>query len=135
MLSVATEIRQLVHDISSMEVIGVKIASAQDSALAQQAVAYTSSGLYSVITKYANDYSPQTITHHQQVVGFIDKVAQVLGLPQIPNSTRLKLAAAVVADDALSTVMAQTQGPELSKLAESQTFGREFVVELLREVL
>ncbi len=136
MLNVAAEICQLVHDIGSMETIGVKIASAEGSAVAQHTVARASTALYSVIDKSASDYVPPGMPHHQQMTTFIDKVAAVLGRPEVPREVRHKIASAVAADDALTDVMSQEKNPvEYTKLAEARAFGREFVMELLRGVL
>ena len=137
MLNVAAEISQLVHSIKDMDTIGVKIASAEGSVLAQQTTAQASTALYNVITKCASDYVPDEKLKHQRIVSFIDKVASVLGRPSIPAEIRLKLAAAVTADEALTMVMSDSPLPpdEHHKYAEAQMFGREFVMELLQGVI
>ena len=136
MLNVAAEISQLVHSIKDMDTIGVKIASAEGSMVAQRTTAQASTALYNVITKCANEYVPDEEIQHRRMVSFIDKVAFVLGRPNIPDVYRLKLAAAVTADDALTSVIRTEQDPtERQKLAEAQMFGREFVMELLQGVI
>ena len=119
-----------------METIGVKIASAEGSAMAQRTVIEASTGLYSVMTKCAQEYISGEMPHHQRMTFFIDKVASVLGRPKIDAMTRLKLASAVTADDALTDVMSSEKDPtEHTKLAEARAYGREFVMEILRGVL
>ncbi len=136
MLNVAAEISQLVHSISAMDDLGVKIASAEDSVTAQCTVAQASTALYNVITKCASDYVPESMPHHQQMVTFVERVASVLGRPEVPAPMRLKLASAIAADDALTDVMHKANNQaERVKLAEARAFGREFVMELLRGVL
>lgn len=136
MLHIATEIRRLVHNIRDMETIGVKIASVEGSSKAQQTVVQASTGLYTVMVKCAEEYLPGDMPHHQRMTAFITKVASVLGLPAISKTTKLKLASAVVVDDALTDVMNQEKNPtEHAKLAEARAYGREFVMELLQGVL
>ena len=136
MLSIASDIRNLVHDIGSMEFIGVKVASAETSAIAQNTVKEASSGLYTVMTKSASENVLGDMPHHQRVVLFMDKVASVLRLPEIPAPVRLKMASVVAADDAITDVMSNTPDVvERAKLAEARSFGREFMVELLKGVL
>lgn len=136
MLHIATEIRRLVHNIRDMETIGVKIASVEGSAQAQQTVVQASTGLYNVMTKCAAEYIPGDMPQHKRMTTFIDKVASVLGLPTIADTTKLKLASAVAADDALTDVMSQEKDPtQHAKLAEARAYGREFVMELLQGVL
>jgi len=136
MLNVAAEISQLVHSIGDMETVGVKIASAEGSALTQRTNSYASGALYNVIVKCAEDFVPGEMPHHYKMVSFIDKMASVLNKPAFPQAYMHKLAAAVAADDALTDVMSITSDEdERTKLAESRAFGREFIVEILRGVI
>jgi len=136
MLNVAAEISHLVHSIGKMEEVGVKVASADCSAIAQATNAKASTALYNVITKYAQEFVPGEMPNHYRMVLFADKTASVLGRPAIPAAQRLKLAAAVVSDDALTDVLGRTPiSPEYTKLAEARAFGREFVMDILRGVI
>ena len=136
MLNVAAEISQLVHGISALETAGVKIASVEDSALAQQTTAQASSALYNVITKCAQEFVLGEMPHHSRMVAFIDKAASVLGRPDIPEDYQLKIASAIAADDALTEVLgSEEDAQERSKMAEARAFGREFVMDLLKGVL
>ena len=136
MLNVAADISQLVHSIKSLDDVGVKVASAEGSAIAQHTTAQASMALYNVIVKCANDFVPDVDSTHRRIVTFIDKVAEVLQRPEVPDDIRLKLAAAVTADDAISAVLQTESNPaERTKLAEARVFGREFVMELLQGVI
>jgi len=136
MINVAAEISQLVHSIGKMEDIGVKVASAECSALAQVTNAKASTALYNVITKCAQEFVPGDMPNHCRMVLFAEKTASVLGRPEISAAQRLKLASAVATDDALTDVLAQTQDiAECTKLAEARAFGREFMMEILRGVI
>ena len=136
MLSVATEIRQLVHNLGTLDNLGVKVASVGGSVEAQRTVADVSNGLYNVMVKSASINVPGEMPHHQRMVIFMDKVASVLNQPAIPAEVRLKIASASAADEALTTVMQHTPDVvERAKLAEARSFGREFMLELLRGVL
>jgi hypothetical protein len=136
MLNVAAEISQLVHSIGDMETVGVKIASAEGSAITQHTNSYASSALYNVIVKCAEDFVPGEMPHHARMVSFIDKTASVLNKPVFSQAYMRKLAAAVVADDALTDVISITSDDgERVKLAEAQAFGREFIMEILRGVI
>ena len=136
MLNIATEISQLVHNIKSMDTIGVKIASVEGSVLAQHTTAEASTALYNVITKCARVSAHPAGSHHLQVVTFIQKIAEVLCRPSISAEMQLKLAAAVAADDALTAVIQVEKNPvEHLKFAEAQLFGREFIIELLQGVI
>jgi len=135
MLNVAADICQLVQNIGSMEDIGVKVASARESAIAQCTVKEASSALYNVIVKSAAEYVDPQPTHHQRVVAFVDKMASLLGRPVIPAETQLKIASIVATDDALDLVRQGTaDAAEQEKFAAAQAFGREFLVSILREV-
>ncbi len=136
MLNVAAEISQLVHSISTLDTLGVKLASAEGSALAQQTTAQASSALYNVIDKCAQEFVPGEMPHHSRMVAFVDKAASVLGRPDIPAEYQLKLASAITADDALTEILSVEQNAqERIKMAEARAFGREFVMEILKGVL
>ena len=131
----AHELSSAVHSLGGMEALSIKVASADSCVEAQNTVAAGCSHLYNVMYKTAMAKTVVGQPAHVRVVGFLDKVAATLGKDPIPQDMRYKLAAAVLADSALSVVMEDAEEHTHSKYAEAQTYGREFVVELLRKVI
>jgi hypothetical protein len=135
MLSFALEASRIAHQLQTLDEIAVKIASADGSALAQNTVAKASNDLYTVIVKEAMDNSKSNI-RHVPVTNFVNKLAGVLGKKTVNNDMRIKLAAAVVADDVLTDLMSQiSDETKIAELRETQLYGREYFIELLRNVL
>jgi len=131
----AHELSSAVHSLGGLEALSVKVASADSCVQAQNAVAAGCSHLYNVMYKRALADTVIGPPAHVRVVGFLDKVAAVLDKEPIPTDMRYKLAAAVLADSALSVVMENSSEYSRNKYAEAQAYGREFVVELLRKVI
>ena len=132
MLSFAIDVRDVVHKLGFMDKVAAEIPSAQSSSLAQNATVKGASILYNVMIKKAEAEGQNALPRHAQVVMLVNKVASVLGRPLLSPDANLEIASAVVADDALSEVMKTASD---NKLAEAQSFGREFFVELLRKAL
>jgi hypothetical protein len=119
----AEDISRLAHSIGKMDVIAVKIASENGSMEAQQSCAKVANGLYDVILeKAASDCDGD-------VCDLVNKMATAMDLPELSLAMKAKLAAAVAVDESLSKVALN------EKTAGARLFGREFIAELLREVL
>ena len=119
----AEEVSRLAHDIGRMDVIAVKVASENASLEAQTTCAKAASGLYDVIQEKA------AAECDGDVCTLIEKMASSLELPAMTPGFKAKLAAAVAVDTTLSAQ------PSTTKIAGAQMYGREFIAELLREVL
>lgn len=130
----AIEVARLTHSLCAGADVAEKIASAEGCAATQSVVAEGSDGLYSVIIKQAAEIGTPTAAHHRQVVDCVVKVAQVLGKPIPSVQLQQKIAAVVAADDALALTV-KTAGADREKLAKMQLFGREFFVNLLRDIV
>lgn len=131
MLHFAHEVSQLVHSVGTMDTLAIKIASAEGSQLAQTTVAVCSDQLYNVIYKKASETMPPG-PDHWRFTTFINKLAMLLEKPVLTEEQNLKIASAIATDVALSEVMQTNSNP---KLAEARTYGREYLIELLRGVL
>lgn len=119
----AQEVSRLAHSIGKMDVIAVKVASENASLEAQQTCAKVASGLYDVIQERA-------VTECDgDVCTLVEKMAGVLELPSVTSDFKAKLTAAVAVDNALAAQ------PSTTKTANARLYGREFIAELLREVL
>lgn len=130
----AVEVAQLTHSLGTGALVAEKIASAEGSAATQQVVSQGSDGLYSVIIKQAEATGAPTAAHHRQVVDCVVKIALALGKQAPSSEVQHKLAAIVAADDALE-LTSKTAGANTEKLAKMQRFGREFFVNLLRDIV
>lgn len=133
MLSFATEVSQLVHSLGEMDTLAVKVASAEDSSAAQQAVAQGSDHLYDVISKTAQEENPKDLPGHYKVALLVNRMSEVLGKGKLSSDTNLKLASVAAADEALSALLEAE--PNNTKYAEMRSFGREYMMEILRGVL
>lgn len=135
MLAFAQEVAQAVRGIRVFEEFAVKVASADLSMEAQGTKAEAASQLYAVMEKKAAEAFP-ALPEADRVVALVEKVAHCLGKPAFTAEDRWKLAAAVVADTALTNVLSSiTDVGERTKLAEQRAYGREFFVELLGKAL
>jgi hypothetical protein len=135
MLHFAHEFSQLLKDLGTLEQIGVKTASAEATVLAEQGVIKGANDLYSILTKTASWEYPEVTEHYAQVDTLVCKVAGLLGKPLPESSLRAKIASTVVVDDLLTGfINSEKPGAQL-KLAETRSFGREFLMSLLRKVL
>lgn len=136
MLHFASEVSSLVHQLGTLDDIAVKVASPDQSYLAQYSVKQGSSLLYDVIVKEALHRSGPQETNHAPVVDFVKKMAHVLGKKVPDDVLQTKLAATVVIDDALTNLIRQeSDGTKQAELRETQEFGREFFAELLRKII
>ena len=135
MLNFAMEVSQAAHAIGKMDDLSIKVAAAEDSREMQVTVSHASHMLYSVIEKRASE---DTI-EQPKVYGIpncVAKMASYLGKPELGIGQIMKLAAVVAADEAIGEVIAQeTDMAECKKLALMRSYGREYFVALLREVL
>ncbi|RKY27899.1 MAG: hypothetical protein DRP83_01595 [Planctomycetota bacterium] len=119
----AQDVSRLAHDIGKMDVLAVKVASENGSAEAQRTCAQVADGLYDVmLEKAASDCEGD-------VCVLVEKMAEALEMPAITLEFKAKLAAAAAVDAALSGK------PLTKKTASAKLFGREFIAELLREVI
>lgn len=135
MLNFALEASNIAHQLRTLEDIAIKVACADSCAIAQNTVAKASNDLYNVIVKEALSGNPTEI-RHMPVVKYVNKLATVLGKQPASNDLQVKIAAAIVVDDALNTLVSQTTNDaKIAELREAQLFGREYFVELLRNVL
>ena len=135
MLNFAMEVSAIARDIGRTDHMAVKIASAEDSARIQNVVAVTSDALYTVMMKRASEDFPGN-TSYQSMLDCVIKVAECLKRPSLTYSQYTKLAAAVATDDAINMVLtAETNDTERAKLAALRSYGREYFVGLLREVI
>lgn len=135
MLVFAREVEQAVRGIQGFDEFAVKVASADLSLEAQGTKAAASHQLYEVMEKKASESFP-TLSATDSLVALVEKVAHCLGKPAFTNEDRWKLAAAVVADTAITSVLSSTTSEEeRTKLAEQRAYGREFFVELIGKAL
>lgn len=134
MYSFSIEVSKTAHAINMLENVAVKTASAEDSFSAQLTTAIASDRLYDVIVKQATDYSPKRF-NCLPVTQCVVKMAAYLGKPAPSDELCVKLAAAVAVDDALSQTLSTVTGTEAEKVAAVRAYGREYFMELLREVI
>lgn len=134
MLSIASDISNLLHSQDKFEAIAIKTASADASYDAQKATLELADGIYRAITKVANFNADG-----QNPIRFcltVKKMAEVLNKEPPTPLTHLKLAAAVIVDEALcSSYTTQVDPKEQLKIGEKIAYGREYISELLRGVL
>lgn len=130
----AQEFSQTLHSLRALDEVGVKTASAEATVMAEEGVIRGSNALYSVLVKTAADEYPQK-EHYVQIDSLVQKLALLLGKPNPTPSTRAKIASAVVVDDLLSGFLRTEVESEHLKLAETRSYGREFIMDLLRTVL
>lgn len=132
MLLFAQDLSQTVHSLGQMDTLAVKLASVEGSRLAQETVATGSDKLYSVIQKRASEEVQGNQPEHLKFTALVNKVAMTLGKAPLTSEQNLKLASAVAVDVALSELL---QAGDNSKYAEARTYGREYIMEILRGVL
>lgn len=131
MLNFAHEVSTLLHNLGHLDTLAIKVASVEDSQDLQTTTAIGSDKLYNVIYKKAEEVMPEGPAHWQFTT-FIDKLAMLLGKPEMTEEQTLKLGSAVAVDVALSSVM---ETNNISKYAEARAYGREYIMELLRGIL
>jgi hypothetical protein len=134
MLHFANEFSSTLHSLRMLDEVGVKTASIEATVLAEEGVIRGSSALYDVLTKTAADEYPKK-EKYLQVDALIQKMAALLGKPAPTTDTRAKIASAIVIDDLLSGFIRTEAKTEHLKLAETRSYGREFLMDLLRTVL
>jgi hypothetical protein len=130
----AHEISQVVHNMGRLEEFATKTAEAQDVALIGEGNARAATALYGVMAKEAEFVSDGS--NPFRMCRTVVKLARELGKPVPGALTQLKLAAAVAVDDTFNTVLASDLcDSEKAKVAELQSYGREYITELLRGVI
>lgn len=130
----AHEVSQVLHSMGTLEEFAVKTAEVKDVALIGANNANAAIALYGVMAKEAS-FLPDG-SNPYRMCRMVSKFAQDLGKPTLDAVTQLKIAAAVAVDDAFNTVLSSgTADPEKAKVAELQSYGREYIAELLREVI
>jgi hypothetical protein len=134
MLHFAQEFSQALHSLRMLDEVGVKTASAEATVMAEEGVIRGSNALYDVLVKTAAAETPNVERYHQ-VDFLLRKMAVLLGKQDLAADTRAKIASAVVIDDLLSGFLKSEPSSEHLKLAETRSYGREFLMELLRTVL
>lgn len=134
MLHFAQEFSQTLHSLRVLDEIGVKTASAEATVMAEEGVIRCSNSLYDVLTKTASAEFPDT-ERYKQVDFLIQKMAALLGKDAPSRDVRAKIASTVVIDDLLSGFLRSESPSERLKLAETRSYGREFLMDLLRTVL
>lgn len=135
MRTFAQDLSATVQNIRALDSVAVKIASAEGSLETQMLKAAASSELYGVMEKTAEEQFPGHSPSDQMLL-LVEKVAAWNNKAPISGEARLKIAAAVLADTALTSVIRDSDDQtEREKLAESRAFGREFFLELIGEVI
>jgi hypothetical protein len=135
MLHFSQEFSQTLHSLRVLDEIGVKTASAEATVMAEEGVIRGSNALYEVLTKTASEEFPKTEQRYAQIDLLVQKMAALLGKETLSADTRAKIASAVVIDDLLSGFLKSEPPKEHLKLAETRSYGREFLMDLLRTVL
>lgn len=130
----AHEVSQVLHSMGSLEEFAVKTASADDVALIGANNANASIALYGVMAKEASFQSDGSNPY--RMCRMVTKFAQDLGKPVPEALMQLKIAAAVTVDDTFDRVLStDISAEDKAKVAELQSYGREYIAELLREVI
>lgn len=131
----AKELSVLLTEHVALDTISIKTAGDVCSDL-QDTVAKSASAIYDVIEKKACEDNVKSKPSHEQITNLVSKLATVLNRPKVQKEHLLKIAGAVITDEALSkTRREETDRAKLNKLAELQSFGREFFCKLLNEVI
>ena len=131
----AHDLSRAVHDLKGLDFVSTQMVGEKDTHLSQGVVKVASEGLYGVICKEASAYVRGENPLGIKVVGFLKSAAKVLKKDPMPDSMDVKLAAAVTLDETLSSQMKTAEGKDAEKLAEQRAYGREFFLELVREVI
>ncbi len=133
-----SELSDLAHSVGTLSQISEKLASVEGSIFAQQISAIGADAFYTVMRKEAMAVGG-TGPVYQKMLGFIDKLAEVLNKPAPSPELRHKLAAVVTTDDAITEVLGADKGEKTAavygNLFGMRGFGREFFVELLQKVI
>lgn len=135
MLHFAQEFSQTLHSLRMLDEIGVKTASAEATVMAEEGVIRGSNNLYDILMKTASSEFPKTENHYAQIDLLVQKMAALLSKAAPSADTRAKIASAVVVDDLLTSFLKSEPSIEHLKLAETRSYGREFLMDLLRTVL
>jgi hypothetical protein len=124
-----------VHDLKGLDFVSVKIASEQDALHSQEVVKAASSEIYGVICKEAAAHVRTEDPLCMKVVSLLKEAADVLKKEPLSDEMGVKIAAAVSLDDAYGEMLKSAAGKQQEKLAEQRAYGREFMLELVREVI
>ena len=134
MIATALELSKTVHNLKGLDYLSVKVAAEQETLVSQHVVRQASDALYGVICKEASARVSDKVLLCDRVVSFLEKSAKLLSRENISAEMRVKLAAAVVVDDAYTELRKGSDAAQ-QKYAEQQSYGREFFLELVREVI
>lgn len=136
MIEVALELSQTVHNLKGLDYLSVKVAAEQETLLSQEVVKQAADTLYGVICKEASDRTRGDAPLCDKVVAFLTKSASLLKREDISPEMGIKIAAAVVVDETYQSLLDGTEDKATQqKYAEQQAYGREFFLELVREVI
>ena len=136
MIEIALELSQAVHNLKGLDYLSIKVAAEQETMLSQVVVQKAADELYGVICKEASDRTKEDKPLCDKVVSFLVKSARLLKREDISPEMSVKLAAAVVVDETYQALHnAAKDEYAQQKYAEQQAYGREFFLELVREVI
>ncbi len=136
MIEVALELSRTIHDLKGLDYLSVKVAAEQETMFSQELVQKAASEIYGVICKEASARVNGETPLSDKVVSFLEKSAALLKREDISPEMRVKLAAAVVVDGTYQSLIdAAKDESTQQKYAAQQAYGREFFLELVREVI
>ena len=137
MTHLAQDFSVAVHGISELSNATVKVADTDTLTDIQESIAVSSSVLYDVMTKEASTTIEGPAALHSKVTAYVSKLAAALDKPAVPAEMLHKIAAVVVADTAIEETREEVKEAEEAseKMASVQSYGREFFVTLLNEVI
>jgi len=129
----ALDVVAQLNSLTQLEKLAVQVPSERSSAEAQYTQAVASDQLYAVICKQAAE--EPALNKWEQVCDLTDKLARVLDKDPLSNDVKAKLAAAVIVDDTFTSQLKAASEDERVKVATTQLYGREFMVDLLKGIL
>lgn len=136
MIEVALELSRAVHDLKGLDFLSIKVAAEQEAMLSQTVVQKASDEIYGVICKEASARVRGDAPLCEKVLSFLEKSASLLKREDISPEMGVKLAAAVVVDETYQSLIDGTDDTRLQqKYATQKAYGREFFLELVREVI
>ncbi|RLC86822.1 MAG: hypothetical protein DRJ03_07645 [Chloroflexi bacterium] len=134
MIAFATELSDFLEKRAALHGIMEKTASPGITLEAQNTSAIIASQVYGFMQKEAGCEGGGG--DDSRIVALTVKMAEALGKPEVDKLTQLKIAAAVVADNALQIAMDEATVPaEKTKLATQKLYGREYLCDVLTGIL
>jgi len=129
------ELCKLAHVVHEFDYLAAKMASDEGSSFAQMVHSVGAQELYNVILKEAQEFAQEPGPLHQKVSTYLDQLVQSTGKSPIPKTTKVKMAAVVTANEALTTVLdsAEKTAEDRGKLWAMRQFGKEYFINLLHE--